>query len=132
MLTFGRKQDAVLSFAQQAVKSQQSGRLQNNSGTENPRRANEKRAQPGEDPICGTQVWCALASSIEHQQLMPQEHGLGHNRTESPRLRQSGHGDDQMNEHDREIAHPGKGINASQSSALRPIWQFAMDTMLWI
>jgi hypothetical protein len=61
MLEFGRKQDAVLSIAQQAVKVQQRGRLQNDSGTENTRRADEKRTQPGEDPMCGAQVGRALA-----------------------------------------------------------------------
>jgi hypothetical protein len=35
-------------------------------------RADEKRAQPGDDPICGTQVGRALAPSIEDQQLMPE------------------------------------------------------------
>src|SRR3954453_17967468 len=44
----GRKQQAVLSFAQQAVEMQQSTRFQNNSGTENPRGANEERAEPGD------------------------------------------------------------------------------------
>jgi hypothetical protein len=97
MLAFGRKQDAVLSFAQQAVKMQQRGGFQNDSGTENARRADEKRAQPGEDPICGAQVGRALAPSIEDQQLMAQEHGLGNNRTESARPCQSRHGHDQMN-----------------------------------
>jgi len=32
-----------------------------------------------------------------------------------------------MNEYDSEVAHPGNGINA-QTTALRPIWQFAIDT----
>ena len=46
------------------------------------------------------------------ERLMPDQHGLGDNGTESTRPRQSGQGDDQMNEYDREIAHPGNGINA--------------------
>jgi hypothetical protein len=36
-----------------------------------------------------------------------------------------------MNEHDSEIAHPGNGINTSQTTAPRPIWQFAIDRS-WI
>jgi hypothetical protein len=32
-----------------------------------------------------------------------------------------------MNEYDCEIAHPGNGINTSQTTVLRPIWQFAID-----
>jgi hypothetical protein len=32
-----------------------------------------------------------------------------------------------MNEYDSEVAHSGNGINISQTTALRPIWQFAID-----
>jgi len=59
---------------------------------------------------------------------MPDQHGLGDNGTESTRPRQSGQGDDQMNEYDSEVAHSGNGINTSKTTALRPIWQFAIDT----
>ena len=58
---------------------------------------------------------------------MPDRHGLGDNGTESTRPRQSGQGDDQMNEYDSEVAHSGNGINTSKTTALRPIWQFAID-----
>ena len=58
---------------------------------------------------------------------MPDQHGFGDYDTESTRPRQSGQGDDQMNEYDSEVAHPGNGINASKTTALRPIWQFAID-----
>jgi hypothetical protein len=60
---------------------------------------------------------------------MPDQHGLGDNGTESTRLRQSGQGDDQMNEYDSEVAHSGNGINTSKTTALRPIWQFAIDRL---
>ena len=94
----GRKQHAVLSFPQHAVEMQQSGRLQNDGGTENACRAHEKGAQTGDDPIRGAQVGRTLAAAIEDQQLMPDQHGFGNNGTESARPCQSGHGDDQMNE----------------------------------
>jgi len=58
---------------------------------------------------------------------MPDQHGFGDNGTESTRPRQSGQGDDQMNEYDSEVAHSGNGINTSKTTALRPIWQFAID-----
>ena len=32
-----------------------------------------------------------------------------------------------MNEYDSEVAHSGNGINTSQTTTLRPIWQFAID-----
>src|SRR5215472_13602330 len=55
-----------------------------------------------------------LAPAIEDQQLMPDHHGFGDNGTESTRPCQSGHGNDQMNEYDSEVAHPGNGINSSK------------------
>jgi len=53
----------------------------------------------------------ALAPEIEDGQLMPDQHGFGDNGTESTRPRQSGKGDDQMNECDSEVARSGDGIN---------------------
>ena len=125
----GRKQHAVLSLLQHTVEMQQSGRLQNDGGTENACPAHEKGAQAGDDPIGGMQVGCPLAAAIEDQQLMPDQHGFGNNGTEAARLCQSRHGDDQMNEQDEEVAHPGNGISTSRTTAFRPIWQFAMDTV---
>jgi hypothetical protein len=66
---------------------------------------------------------------IEDQQLMPDQDGFGHTGTESARSCQSGHGDDQMNEQDEEVANPGNGISTSKTTAFRPIWQFAMDML---
>ena len=68
-----------------------------------------------------------LAAAIEDEQLMPDQHGFGDNGTESARSRQSGQGDDQMDEYDSEVAHSGNGINTSQTTALKPVWQFAID-----
>jgi hypothetical protein len=61
-----RKQQAVLSFPQQAVEMEQRGRLQNDGGTENACRAYEKSAQAGEDTIRGTQVGGTLSTTIEN------------------------------------------------------------------
>jgi hypothetical protein len=94
----GRKQQAVLSFPEHAVQMEQSGRLQNDGGTENARPAHEKGAQTGDDPIGGAQVRHTLAAAIEDQQLMPEQRRFGNNGTESARPCESGHGDDQMNE----------------------------------
>jgi hypothetical protein len=93
---------------------QQSGRLQNDGGTKDTCWAHEQRTQAGDDPIRGTQLGRTLAPAIEDEQLMPDQHGFGDNGTESTRPRQSGQGDDQMNEYDSEIAHPGNGINTSK------------------
>ena len=77
---------------------QHSGRLQNNSATENACPAHEKGAQAGDDPIGGAQVRRTLTAAIEDQQLMPDQRGFGNDGTESTRPCQSGHGDEQMNE----------------------------------
>ena len=122
-----RKQHAVLSLAQHTVEMQQSGRLQNNGGTKDTCRAHEQRAQAGDDPIRGTQVGRTLAPAIDDEQLMPDQHGFGENGTESTRPRQSGQGDNQVNEYDSELAHPGNGINTSKTTYSGPIWQFAID-----
>jgi hypothetical protein len=58
-----------------------------------------------------------VASAVEYQQLMPDQHGFGHNGTESTRPYQSGHGDHQMNEQDEKVAHPGNGISTSRTTA---------------
>jgi hypothetical protein len=68
---------------------QQSGRLQNDGGTENACPAHEKGTQAGDDPIGGMQVGCPLAAAIEDQQLMPDQCGFGNNGTEAARPCQS-------------------------------------------
>ena len=98
MPALGRKQPAVLSFPQHPVKMEQSGRLQNDAGTENACLAHEKSAQAGEDTIRRAQVGRTLATTIEEQQLIPDQGRFGDDRTESARPRQSGQSDDHMNE----------------------------------
>src|SRR3954453_10782830 len=96
MGTFGREQNAVLSLPQQAVKMQQGGRLQSNSGTEDTCRADEKRAQSHDDPIGGSQIGSTFATSTEDQHLMPNQHGFGNNGTESTGSCESRQGHHQM------------------------------------
>jgi hypothetical protein len=103
----GRKQHAVLSSAQHVMEMPQSGRLQNDGGVENACRAHEKGAQTDDDTIRGAQIGRTLAATIEDPQLMFDEHRLGNDGTEASWPRQPGYGDDQMNEKDDDIAHPG-------------------------
>jgi hypothetical protein len=79
----GRKQQAVLSFPQHTVEMEQSGRLQNDGGTENACRAHEKGAQSGDHTIRGAQIGRTLAAAIEDPQLMFDEHRLGNDGTEA-------------------------------------------------
>ena len=115
----GRKQHAVLSFAQHTVETQQSGRLQNDGGTKDACRAHEQRTQPGDNPIRGAQVGRTLAPAIEDEQLVPDQHRFGDNGTESTGRRQSGKDDDHMNEQDTQIAHPGNRINTSETTTFQ-------------
>jgi hypothetical protein len=69
-----------------------------------------------------------LAPAIEDEQLMPDQHGFGDNGTESTRPRQSGQSYDQMNDTIAKSRIPANGIK-SKNTALRPIWQFAIDTI---
>jgi hypothetical protein len=63
---------------------------------------------------------------------MPDQHGFGDNRTQSARLCQPRQGNDQMDEQDEQVAHPGNSINTSEAAAVRLIWQFAMDRILYV
>ena len=76
----------------------QGGRLQNDGGTENGCRAHEKSAQAGDDTIRGTQVGRTLSTTIEDQQLMPDQGGFGHDGTDSAPPSHSDQSDDHMNE----------------------------------
>ena len=82
-------------------------------------RRHEEGTQTGDDPIGGVQVRRTLAATIEDLQLMPDQHGFGNNRTDAARPCQSGHSDDQMNDEDQEVAHPGNGISTSKTTGFQ-------------
>jgi hypothetical protein len=87
-----RKQHAVFSCLQHTVEVQQSGRLQNDGGTEEACPTHEKGTQTGDDPVGGAQLRRTLAAAIEDQ------HGFRNHGADSARPGQSGSRDDQMNE----------------------------------
>jgi hypothetical protein len=111
--TFGGKQHAVLSFSQNVVEMQQSGRLQNDGDAENAARVHEQGAQTGDNPIRRPQVGRTFPAAIEDAQLMFDEHRLGNDGTEAARSDQSDQGDNQMNENDDDVAHPRNPTKAS-------------------
>src|SRR4051794_7999763 len=98
MAAFGREQNTVPPFPQQAVKVQQRGRLQNNSRTKDTCRVYEKRAQSHDDSIGGSQIGSTFATSAENEQLMPNQHGFGNNGAEPAGSYESRQGDRQMNQ----------------------------------
>src|SRR5215471_4565272 len=52
--------------------------------------------------------------------ILASEHGFGDDGTKATRFCQSDHGNDQMNEQDEQIAHPGNSVNTSKSRRLQP------------
>jgi len=87
MPALGRKQQAVLSFPQQVMETEESGRLQNDGGTQEASRAQEKGAQSDDDTIRGAQVGRTLTAALEDSQLMLDEHRFGNHATETSRPR---------------------------------------------
>ena len=63
------------------MKVQQRGRFEDDRGTNQPAPAHEGRTQAGDHTIGGTQVGRALSRPIEDEQLVLDEHGLGHHGT---------------------------------------------------
>ena len=62
---------------------EQGGGLQNDSGTEDACRVDEKGEQTGGNVIRGAQVGRTLTPAIEDQQLMADQRGFGYYGTES-------------------------------------------------
>jgi hypothetical protein len=87
MPALGRKQQAVLSFPQQVMETEESGRLHNDGGTNDTCRAQEKGAQSDEDTIRRAQVGRTLTAALEDEQLMFDEHRFGNHATETSRPR---------------------------------------------
>ena len=66
-----------------------------------------------------TQVGSSLPAAIQDEDLMASEHGFGDDGTKATRFCQSDHGNDQMNEQDEQVAHPGNSINTSKSRRIQ-------------
>jgi hypothetical protein len=100
----GEKQ-AVLALRQNLVKMQEGRRLQHDGRTDPPGRSHKESTPAGDEPIREAEVGSSVSGTIEDQQLMFDEDGLGNYRTDAARLRQSGDGGDEVDENDHEIAH---------------------------
>ena len=99
--------------------AQERGGFQDDGGSDQTAGRDEPCTDASDNAIGEAETWRARSRAVEDQQLLLDEHGFGHHGTESTGPRQSGHGDDQVNEHDTEIAHPGNRINTSQTTALQ-------------
>ena len=102
---FRREEQAVLALGQDLVKAQEGRRLQNKGRTDQPGRLYKQRAPTGDEAIREAEIGGALAGTVEDQELMFDEEGLGNYGTDAAWHRQSGDGRDEMDEKDRKIAH---------------------------
>ena len=53
------------------------------------------------------QVGISLPTAIQDEDLMPSQRGFGHDGAKTTRLYKPNDGDDQMNENDEDVVHPG-------------------------
>jgi len=68
-----------------------------------------------------------VAGTLEDQQLMFDEEGLGNYGTDAARPHQSGEVGDEMDEKDHEVAHFRVLVTKPKLAEFWTNWQFAMD-----
>jgi hypothetical protein len=64
----------------------------------------------------------AVSTTIQDQKLMPNQRRLGNDGTESAGPCKSDDGDDQINEKDDDVPHPGIVSKASRALGIQVIW----------
>lgn len=102
-------------------------RLEHDGGAEKTCSADEEHTQTGHYPVCGVQVRRSLTATVQDQKLVSQENGLGDYAAESSGPDQPNDRDDQMNQKDGEITHPGNRTKICQTSDFASNLEFARD-----
>ena len=74
------------------MQAQQRGRFEDNRGTDQPARADEDRTQTGDHAIGRTEIGRPFSRTVEDQQLVLDEHRLGHHRAGTAGTSESGNG----------------------------------------
>lgn len=87
------------------MKAQQGGRFENDCRTDQAGGPDEKSAQTGYQAVGCAEIGCSLPGSIEDEELVFDENGLGDHRTQAAGPQQPGEGGDDMDEKDEEMAH---------------------------
>ena len=87
------------------MKAQKGGRFENDCRTDEARGPDEKSAQTGDQTIGSAKIGCSLPGSIENEELVFDENGLGDHRTQAAGPQQPGERGDDMDEKDEEMAH---------------------------
>ena len=83
------------------MEAQKRGRFQDDGGTDKPARAHEQCTQAGDHPISGAEPGRTSSGTIENQQLLLDEYGLGHHGTRAAGTGKSGDRHQQMQHKDR-------------------------------
>jgi hypothetical protein len=94
------------------VEVQKDGWLQDNGGTDQTSGAYQQRAEPGDESIGYSQMRCPLSRTIEDHQLVFDENRLRYHRPNPAGPRESNQSNEEMNEEDGKITHPGHRIKA--------------------
>jgi len=97
----------IFSIFQGVMKGQKGGGFENDRRTDEAGRPNEKSAQTGDQAIGSAKIGCSLPGSIEDEELMLKENGLGDDGTDAAAPQEPGDGADDMDEKDENVAHVG-------------------------
>ena len=87
------------------MEAQERGGFQDDRDTDQPARAHEQRTHAGDHAISEAEVGGTSPGAIEDQQLLLDEHGLGHDGTRAARPGEPGEGRQQMQKQDGQVAH---------------------------
>jgi hypothetical protein len=94
-------------------------------GTEN-RTWGYTGTQGGDHAIRGTEMGRPFSRTVEDQQLVLDEHGFGHHRPGTAGTSESGHGRQQMQKQDGQIAHRRILPRSRHGKECSRLWEFAM------
>jgi hypothetical protein len=100
-----REQQAIFPVLQRSMEAQKREGSQDDRRTDQPPRADEEPTHSDDDPIREAKIGCTFSGTIEDQQLLPDEHGFGHNGTCAAGTGEADDRRQQMQQKDDEIAH---------------------------
>lgn len=104
---WGGEKEAIFSIFQGLMKGQKGRGFEYDRRTDEAGGPNEKRAQTGDQTIGSAKIGCSLPGSIEDEELMFDENGLGDDGTDATGPQEPGEGGKDMDEKDENVAHVG-------------------------
>lgn len=103
----GGEKEAIFSIFQGLMKGQKGGRFEYDRRTDEAGGPDEKSAQTGDQAIGSAKIGCSVPRSIEDEELVFDENGLGDDGTDAAGTQEPGEGGDDMDEKDENVAHVG-------------------------